>query len=89
MCKPQVFRLWVGSSLAKLPSDGRAVGPRLGLNTSLLLSTLLSKPKVNLKWADHFGPAQLLLFEFWPYLMQNALRNMFVTIECDIHYNEV
>ena len=36
MCEPQVFGLRAGSSLAKLPSDGRAGGPRLGLDTSLL-----------------------------------------------------
>ena len=38
MCEPQVFGLWAGSSLAKMPSDGRAGGPRLGLNTSLLIT---------------------------------------------------
>ena len=36
MCEPQVFGLWAGSSLAKMPSDGRAGGPRLGLDTSLI-----------------------------------------------------
>ena len=35
MCEPQVFGLRAGSSLAKMPSDGRAGGPRLGLDTSL------------------------------------------------------
>ena len=35
MCEPQVFGLRAGLSLAKLPSDGRAGGPRLGLDTSL------------------------------------------------------
>ena len=35
MCEPQVFGLWAGSSLAKMPSDGRAGGPRLRLDTSL------------------------------------------------------
>ena len=35
MCEPQVFGLWAGSSLAKMPSDRRAGGPRLGLDTSL------------------------------------------------------
>ena len=35
MCEPQVFGLWAGSSLAKMPSDGRAGGPGLGLDTSL------------------------------------------------------
>ena len=38
MCEPQVFGLWAGSSLAKMPSDGRAGGPRLGLDTSLVRS---------------------------------------------------
>ena len=37
MCEPQVFGLWAGSSLAKMPSDGRAGGPRLELDTSLVL----------------------------------------------------
>ena len=37
----------------------------------------------------HFGPAQVILFDFWPYLMQNALRNTFLMIKFDIHYNEV
>ena len=37
----------------------------------------------------HFGPAQVILFDFWTYLMQNALRNTFLTIKFDIHYNEV
>ena len=36
MCEPQVFGLRAGSSLAKMPSDGRAGGPRLGLDTSLM-----------------------------------------------------
>ena len=36
MCEPQVFGLRAGSSLAKMPSDGRAGGPRLGLDTSLV-----------------------------------------------------
>ena len=36
MCEPQVFGLRVGSGLAKLPSDGQAGGPRLGLDTSLI-----------------------------------------------------
>ena len=36
MCEPQVFGLRAGSSLAKMASDGRAGGPRLGLDTSLL-----------------------------------------------------
>ena len=35
MCEPQVFGLWAGSSLAKMPSDRRAGGPRLRLDTSL------------------------------------------------------
>ena len=35
MCEHQVFGLRVGSSLAKMPSDGRAGGPRHGLDTSL------------------------------------------------------
>ena len=35
MCEPQVFGLRAGSSLAKMPSDGRAGGPRLRLDTSL------------------------------------------------------
>ena len=38
--EPQVFGLRAGSSLAKMPSDGRAGGPRLGLDTSLLLRTV-------------------------------------------------
>ena len=41
MCKPEVFGLWVGSSLAKLPSDRRVGGPRLGHDTSLVISTVL------------------------------------------------
>ena len=41
------------------------------------------------KIAIHFGPAQVKLFDFWPYLMQNALRNTFLAIKFDIHYNEV
>ena len=40
MCEPQVFGLWAGSSLAQMPSDRRAGGPRLGLDTSLGLSML-------------------------------------------------
>ena len=36
MCEPQVFELRAGSSLAKMPSDGQAGGPRLGLDTSLV-----------------------------------------------------
>ena len=35
MCEPQVFGLQAGSSLAKMPTDGQAGGPRLGLDTSL------------------------------------------------------
>ena len=35
MCEPQVFGLRAGLSLAKMPSDGRAGSPRLGLDTSL------------------------------------------------------
>ena len=38
---------------------------------------------------QHFGPAQVILFDFWPYLMQNALRNTFLTIKFDIHYSKV
>ena len=38
MCEPQVFGLRAGSSLAKMPLDGRAGGPRLGLDTSLNLT---------------------------------------------------
>ena len=41
MCEPQVFGLWAGSSLAKMPLDGRAGGPRLGLDTSLPVSAAL------------------------------------------------
>ena len=41
MCKPEVFGLWVGSSLAKLPSDRRVGSPRLGHDTSLVISTVL------------------------------------------------
>ena len=41
MCKPEVFGLWVDSSLAKLPSDRRVGGPRLGHDTSLVISTVL------------------------------------------------
>ena len=37
MCEPQVFGLRAGSSLAKMPSDGRAGGPKLGLDTSLVV----------------------------------------------------
>ena len=47
MCEPQVFGLRAGSSLAKMPSDGRAGGPRLGLDTSLneILEVQLSASK--------------------------------------------
>ena len=40
MCEPQVFGLRAGSSLAKMASDGRAGGPRLGLDTSLIVRKL-------------------------------------------------
>ena len=46
MCEPQVFGLRAGLSLAKMPSDGRAGGPRLGLDTSLVnrvLAVLIDK----------------------------------------------
>ena len=45
MCEPQVFELRAGSSLAKLPSDGRAGGPRLGLDTSLISKYTYLGPK--------------------------------------------
>ena len=41
MCKPQVFGLRAGSSLAKMPSDGRAGGPRLGLDTSVGITIVI------------------------------------------------
>ena len=48
MCEPQVFGLWAGSSLAKMPSDGRAGGPRLGLDTSLMYSAQNYEIKVQI-----------------------------------------
>ena len=52
MCEPQVFGLWAGSSLAKMPSEGGAGGPRLGLDTSLAYNDaqrkLLSKMPIYL-----------------------------------------
>ena len=41
MCEPQVFGLRAGSSLAKMPSDGRAGGPRLGLDTSVGITIVI------------------------------------------------
>ena len=41
MCEPQVFGLWAGSSLAKMPSDGRAGSPRLGLDTSVGITIVI------------------------------------------------
>ena len=50
---------------------------------------LILTSEYSFKEMSHFGPAQVILFDFWPYLMQNALRNTFLIIKFDIHYNKV
>ena len=59
--------------------------------TEFWIFTLKNKIFQKLLWKQrmHFGPAQVILFDFWPYLMQNALRNTFLIIKFDIHYNKV